>query len=282
MASLRDIRKRIRSVQSTQKITSAMKMVAAARLRRAQDRVQQSMPYAEKIEELLRELASSASSDLHPLLQVRPVNKRLLVVFTSDRGLCGAYNANILRRADKELREDSNLSLLTVGRKAITYFNRRKGNVAESMSDYWKQFSYESASALAKSLAEKFVTEQFDQVDVLFSKFVSVMTQRAELMTLVPIPRRSEEQTEQVDQIFEPDREGIVKELVPRAVDIRLYVASLNALASELGARMTAMDSATRNSEEMIDRLTLDMNRARQSAITTELMEIIGGAEALK
>jgi len=282
MASLRDIRKRIRSVKSTQKITRAMKMVAAARLRRAQQRVTDATPYAEKMEELLIDLAAAAPSSVHPLLAERQIKKRALVVFSSDRGLCGGFNANLLRATEKELKEDLPTSLITIGRKATQYFRRKKADIYEEQTDFWQGFTYEKAAALANKLGHLFTVGTFDRVDIFYSRFMSVITQRPTMVTIVPIPRVERDEAASTDQLYEPDQGSILRELLPRALEVRFYVACLNSLAGELGARMTAMDSATRNSEEMIDKLTLHMNRARQASITTELMEIISGSEAMK
>ncbi|HLG20457.1 MAG TPA: ATP synthase F1 subunit gamma [Bdellovibrionota bacterium] len=282
MANLRVIRKRIRTVASTRKITKAMKMVAAAQFRRFEDRVRQATPYAQKLDELLLDLRRSVRTAVHPLLEERPVQKRALVVFTSDRGLCGAFNANVLRQLEREMTENPATILVPAGRKGIGYVTRRNYPLLRSVNDLWGKYTFEKAAALADELVQGFVEKKYDRIDLLFSEFRSVISQRPKKMTLAPIAAQQSDGESVLPPIYEPNREEILKALVPRAIRIRFYVAGLNSLASEFGARMTAMDSATRNAGEMIDKLTLDMNRARQATITKELMEIIAGAEALK
>jgi len=274
MATTRDIRKRIRSVGNTQKITRAMKMVAAARFRRAQERVHQAAPYAEKIEELLADMSRDAG---HPLFTARPVERRALVIFTSDRGLCGSFNAGLIRRVEREAAE-----LILIGRKAISYFSRRSVKVAKTLPAFWGSFSYANVAAFASELAGSFADGTFDQIDLAYNHFVSVITQRPKIVTLVPMTPVAQKAEPSGERLYEPDRDSILNVLVPRALEVRVYAACLHSLASEHGARMTAMDSATRNAKEMIDSLTLAMNRARQATITKELVEIISGAEALK
>lgn len=253
-------------------------MVAAARLRRAQDKVAQATPYAHKIDELL---ASLAGSGAHPLLGARPVTRRLIIVLSSDRGLCGSFNAQVLRVAEKEMSAEGTTSI-PIGRKALGFFARRNFQVQKTVDGFWANFSYAEASSLARSLTELFLNGDVDQVDVLYNEYVSVITQRPKIVTLLPLAQPSENVGVEVDYIFEPSREALLAALVPRAIETRLYLSCLNSQASEFGARMTAMDSATRNAGEMIDTLTLKMNRARQAIITKELVEIISGAEAQK
>lgn len=259
-------------------------MVAAARLRRAQNSVEQSRPYAKTIEELLQNLASALPEDIHPFLQKRSVAKRGLVILSSDRGLCGAFNAGLFRVAEKELQEETSTVSIRIGRKAKSYFSNGSF-IFHDTEDFWRSFSQEKAAEIFNELAKSFLEGALDQVDILYNEFVSVMTQRPRLETLFPFsPEKKTESTGEVETsfIFEPSREEIVKALVPRAAEMKFYVACLNSLASEFGARMTAMDSATRNAGEMIDDLTLTMNRVRQAGITKELVEIISGAEAIK
>lgn len=282
MASIRDIRKRIRSVNSTVKITKAMKMVAAARFRRAQASVEQSRPYATKIQELLRDLSGALPQSIHPYLVQKTEGKRVLVVFSSDRGLCGAFNSNVFRRAEAELRADPTILVVPVGKKAIGYFGRRKYTVLKNVSDLWPAFGFSTSTALVKELATQFESKEIRQVDLLFNEFVSVITQRPKMETLLPIRKPETGEALPKSYEFEPSREEIVRGLIPKAVEVRFYLTCLNSLASEFGARMTAMDSASRNARDMIDTLTLSMNRVRQATITKELMEIISGAEALK
>jgi F-type H+-transporting ATPase subunit gamma len=269
-------------VASTQKITKAMKMVAAAKLRRAQQAVEQSRPYSAKVEELLTALAPAVPTGTHPLLGGRPVEKRALVVMSSDRGLCGSFNSGILRRAEKELRESPSTTLIPLGKKATVFFTKRNAEIFKRVDGFWHSLTYQKSEDLLKELAHGYLEGQFDRVDVLYNEFVSVISQKPKLISLLPIPAIAPANTETKDFIFEPGRDEIVKALVPKVIGVRFYAACLNSQASEHGARMTSMDSATRNASEMIDSLTLTMNRVRQATITKELMEIISGAEALK
>jgi len=282
MAGLRTIRTRIKSVASTQKITKAMKMVAAARLRRSQQAVEQSKPYNLKVEEFLSSLAPSVPPTVHPYLQSREVKKRLLVVFSSDRGLCGSFNANLLRRADRETKADIMTECVVVGRKGNAFALRRQWKVYKRWETFWQEFSYETSEKCMLELSNLFLGQEFDQVDLMYNEFLSVISQKPKLTTLFPLTVQSKSDEAKVDYIYEPSLEEIVKALIPKVANVRFYSAALHSMASEYGARMTAMDSATRNAGEMIDNLTLTMNRVRQAAITKELMEIISGAEALK
>jgi F-type H+-transporting ATPase subunit gamma len=283
MANLRAIRNRIRSVTSTQKITKAMKMVAAARFRRAQQAVQQSRPYSRKAEELLTPLLATVSKAAHPYLTERPVQKRALVVMTSDRGLCGSFNHSILRRLEEELRDKGvQTHVVPLGKKAAQFVAKRKISTILKPEGFWTGFTYDRAAALTDELAKAFVEGGVDRVDLLYNEFVSVISQKPKLVTILPLVAPEAAGEGQAETIYEPGLAELVAALVPKMVNVRLYSACLNSLASEFGARMTAMDSATRNATEMIDRLTLHMNRARQATITNELMEIISGAEALR
>jgi F-type H+-transporting ATPase subunit gamma len=288
MPNLSAIRKRIRTVASTQKITKAMKMVAAARFRRAQEREAQAKPYAETINQLLEDLSTTIPSGVHPLLGGRPVKKRALIVLSSDRGLCGAFNSNLFRFVERELiaMPEVSTALVLVGRKANQYFGKKTVDVLRREPKFWVNFRHETAAALADDLAKQYLENVIDRVDIAYNEFISVISQKPTLIQLLPIAT-SEKQVVSAPEvdipyIFEPNREDIVKALVPKAVEVRFFVPCLNSQASEYGARMTAMDSATRNAGEMIDTLTLSMNRARQANITRELMEIISGAEAIK
>jgi len=277
--SLRTIRKRIKSVGSTQKITKAMKMVAAAQFRRSQEAAVQARPYAAAIDELVRGLSGAGMT--HPLMAVRPVKTRLLVVLSSDRGLCAAFNGNVLREADLEMKRGIPTLLLSAGKRGSAYLNRRYRNQLQVEAGFWTEFQYGKAAALAARLTESFLAGTYDRVDVLYSEFKSVIYQKPVVATLLPIEPPAAGAAS-ADYIYEPSREEILEKLIPRAVTVKFYNACMNSLAGEHGARMTAMDSASRNAEEMIDDLTLKLNRARQATITKELMEIIGGAEALK
>lgn len=286
MASIRDIRKRIRSVQSTKKITKAMKMVAAAKLRRAQEAAEQSKPYAASINRLLQDLVAQGVGGDHPLLKAREVKKRLLVVFSSDRGLCGAFNSGLLRKVEKELQENTlPTQLVLIGKKATSYFSRKNYPIWKKVDGFWANFSHANASALSQELLTAFTSGEFDRVDLAYNEFISIMSQIPKVETFAPILMVENEHETQTSTeaapIFEPNKETILNALLPKAVEVRFYQPCLQSLASEYGARMSAMDSASRNAGEMIDGLTLTMNRVRQANITRELVEIISGAEAV-
>jgi F-type H+-transporting ATPase subunit gamma len=301
LANLKSIRKRISSVKSTQKITRAMKMVAAARLNRAQQRILALRPYAVKTGEVLAEVAAplpdqSEDGELsHPLLARRPEKNALFIVITSDRGLCGAFNTNILRMAERQWREreaaGQTVKFAVIGRKGRDYLRRRGAPVFHVFSGVWERLDLEQAREIARTALAPFVRGEVDAIYLVYNEFKSAMTQRvtAELLFPLPVPtgaaeraQASEEWARHREFLFESTRESVLERLVPMYVEISILRALLESMASELGARMTAMDSATKNASEMISRLTLEYNRARQAAITTELMEIIGGAEALR
>jgi F-type H+-transporting ATPase subunit gamma len=288
MATLKAIRKRIASVRNTQQITKAMKMVSAAKLRRAQDAAVQARPYAEKMAELLKNVASRVSSAAHPLLQSREEKRIHLVLFTSDRGLCGGYNANLIRAAEAFTREragDKEIEVTLVGRKGADYFRRRGANIAERYTDFLYQAPEELAAEIAQKLIGRFVNGEADAVYILYSRFRSALSQVPTLEKLLPVALAEAGDAnvqQQTEYLYEPGVQQLLASLLPRIVDVTMQRALLEATASEHGARMTAMDSASSNAAKMIGSLTLQMNRARQASITRELMEIIGTAEALK
>src|SRR5262245_53013777 len=287
MATLRDIQRRIRSVQSTQKITRAMKLVAAAKLRRAQERILAARPYATKMADLLGHLVVGAERDGHPLLQQREGPRRQIVIITADRGLAGAFNSNILRRAVELIRESSaaEVTLVVVGRKARDFFRRRPHTIKRDMIGFWDQLAYHHACDLADAFMQQYLDDELDEVVLLYNEFRSVALQRPVRVTLLPIPRAetaTDGAAEHVDYIYEPSAEGILGDLLPRHVRMQVYRALMESLAGEYGARMTAMEAATKNAKEMIEVLTIQYNKARQEKITKELLDIVGGAEALK
>jgi F-type H+-transporting ATPase subunit gamma len=283
MPSLKDLRKRIGSVRSTQQITNAMKMIAAARLRRAQEAAEQARPYAAKLTEMFTAVVAGLSEEAHPLLARREERRIDLVVLTSDRGLCGGFNSNLLRQSERFLREhqDREVRLGVVGRKGLDYYRRRRITPLAERTGVLNVGAVEVAREMAERVTARFAANETDAVYLLYSRFQSAITQIPTVVRLLPVETPSED-TAPVEYIFEPPRPELLARLLPRYVQTRLLQALLESNASELGARMTAMDNATRNASEMIDRLTLSMNRARQAAITTELMEIVSGAEALK
>ena len=289
MATLQDIRRRIRSVQSTQKITRAMKLVAAAKLRRAQERVLSARPYATKMAELLGHLVSAADTtrDGAPsLLTHREGPKRQIVIITSDRGLAGAFNSNVLRRSLEFIRtsNEPDVTLVVVGRKARDFYRRRPWTIKRDMIGFWDHLAYSHASELADYLMQNYLGGEVDEVWLMYNEFRSVAVQRPVHQQLLPIPQSEagEDAAPTVEYTYEPSPEAILSDLLPRHVRMQVYRALMESLAGEYGARMTAMEAATKNAKEMIDVLTIQYNKARQEKITKELLDIVGGAEALK
>jgi F-type H+-transporting ATPase subunit gamma len=285
MASLKSIRKRINSVKSTHQITKAMKMVAAAKLRRAQEDVLAARPYAKKLAEVLQRLAGSGGNAGHPLLGKEKTEKVLLVVISSDRGLCGGFNANICKAAEAFAREHSSrypeISLMTIGRKANEYLRRRM-TVRKNYANILSTPNYQTAALIGQELIEGYTTDEYDAVFLLYNAFKSALTQTITVTQVLPIqPPERPEQEFLPEAIYEPSKGELFAELFPKNIEVQLFHAMLESIASEHGARMTAMDSATKNATEMIDKLTLQYNRARQAAITTELVEIISGAQSV-
>lgn len=286
MASLKSIKKRIVSVKNTRQITKAMKMVSAAKLRRAQENVVAARPYAKKLGEVLDRLAKSQDENGNPLLQKRISQKALLVVVTSDRGLCGGFNANICKAAERFIREKkgefAEISVMTIGRKGYEFLKNRQ-KIHKNYGNILSNLSYPTAALLAQEVIEGYIAEEYDEVYLLFNAFRSVMSQDITLQQLLPIvPEVSADEEYAPEYIYEPSKGELLAELLPKHIEVQMFKALLESVASEHGARMTAMDSASKNATEMIGKLTLQYNRARQAAITTELMEIISGAESIK
>jgi F-type H+-transporting ATPase subunit gamma len=286
MATLKAIRKRISSIRNTQQITKAMKMVSAAKLRRAQEAALAARPYADKMAELLRNVAARVSRDAHPLLRGREEKKIHLVLFTSDRGLCGGYNANLIRAAEAFMRREGagkEINLVLVGRKGAEHFRRRRATIADRHINILATPAEELAAVVAEKAIDRFVQGETDAVYILYSRFRSALSQVPTLEKLLPVALPETENTDQLTEyLYEPSVEAILASLLPRMAEVAIFRAFLEATASEHGARMTAMDSATSNASKMMGTLTLQMNRARQASITRELMEIVGTAEALK
>jgi F-type H+-transporting ATPase subunit gamma len=286
MASLKIIRKRITSVKNTAKITKAMKMVSAAKLRRAQDAATAARPYADKLADLLRNVAARVEGSTHPLLQARPEERTVhLLLVTADRGLCGAYNTNLIRKAEAFLEERGRdrVRLTLVGRRGFDYFKKRGVNIIDKHINLFGGPTSQLAQAIGEKLAREFADGSSDGVYLIYSHFRSALVQAPTLERLLPISAEATAaDTQALDYLYEPDAEILLGRLLRQYVTVLIHRAFLEANASEHAARMTAMDSATSNASEMINRLTLDMNRARQATITKELMEIVGGAEALK
>jgi F-type H+-transporting ATPase subunit gamma len=286
MATLKVIRKRIASVKSTQQITKAMKMVAAAKLRRAQEAAIQARPYAEKLGDLLRNVAARVGEESHPLLATRAEERKVdLLLVTSDRGLCGGMNANLIRMATDFIKErgtNTHVRLILVGRKGYDHFKKRPVDIAEYHINLVGGPSHELAFRIATRLGQDFAAGESDGAYVIYTKFRSTLSQVATFEQLLPLRRDVEGGGDLIEYIYEPNLVALLDRLLRQYVTALVGRAFLESIASEHAARMTAMGSATTNASEMIDRLTLAMNRARQATITRELMEIVGGAEALK
>lgn len=286
MPTLKAIRRRIGSIRNTQQITKAMKMVSAAKLRRAQDAVMRARPYAEKMAALLKNLSQRVSAEAHPLLSGREEKRVHLVLVTADRGLCGSYNAGLIRAAERFIGEQAaprEVELTVAGRKGADYFRRRKVEIADRYLNLWGRNSEELAAEMAEKMIGRFAQEQADAVYILYSRFRSALSQMPTLERLIPVvPGDEGGEGQPTEYLFEPGLEALLSSLLPKVVEVGIYHALLEAAASEHGARMTAMDSATSNAGDMISSLTLQMNRARQAAITKELMEVVSTAEALK
>ena len=288
MPSLKSIKKRIASVKNTGQITKAMKMVSAAKLRRAQENVVAARPYAKKLSEVLGRLSGNVPSDCSPLIQRREdSNKALLVVITSDRGLCGGFNANLCKAADRFMKEHkdsfSEIKIMALGKKGNDFMKRRH-SVWKSHVGLLSALNYQTAALLAQEIIEGYIAEEYDEVHVVYNEFRSVMTQEITFAQLLPVtpPAADNEAVEPREYIYEPDQAELLAELLPKHIEVQIFKTLLETVAGDHGARMTAMDSASKNAKEMIGKLTLIYNRARQAAITKELMEIISGAESVK
>ena len=287
MANLKEIKRRIQSVKNTQQITKAMKLVAASKLRKAQQAILDARPYAIKMMDVINHLAARCNSDLHPLLDDREGKRTLLLIITSDKGLCGGFNGSIIRKTAQYLKDNdqNENSLIVAGKKGNDIFSNRPVTIVEDLVGWTKDFDYLKAQAIGENLAKMFSENKIDKVLVVYNEFKSVMQQEVIVEQLLPVvPEKMEQGKDSVamDYIYEPDEETILNVLLKRYIADVVYRAFLESSASEHGARMTAMDSASRNAGEMIDGLTLTYNKARQAYITKELIEIVNGAEALK
>jgi F-type H+-transporting ATPase subunit gamma len=284
MSTLRALRRRIRSVESTQQITKAMEMVAAAKLRRAQLRAHAARPYAVKITQMLENLAGAASELDHPLFQPREPKTTVLVVVTGDRGLSGAYNTNVIRAAEQRLRQApaGTLKLMVLGRKGRDYFKRRQWPVIAYHTPLPTEASLEFARERTDDLIARYLSGEVDRVEILYTQFVTAMTRRITTEKFLPVAPEKKKAETAAEPIFEPDAETILAELLPRYATAKLFAALADALASQHAAQMIAMGAARKNAGELIDALVLQRNRLRQAVITKELLDIVGGAEALK
>ena len=282
MANLKEIRNRISSVSSTMQITSAMKMVSAAKLKKAQDAITAMRPYSNKLTEILQGLSSSIDSD-NKYAQKRSVKKVLIVSITSNRGLCGGFNSNIFKKSTElasSVYNDSDVSFVAIGKKGNDFL-QKSFNVESNHIDIFDNLNMQSVSLIAESLMEKFVNEDFDKIDIIYNKFKNAATQVVVNEQFLPISDIEEDASNNTDYIFEPSKTEIIEELIPKSLKNQLFKAIRDSWASEHGARMTAMHKATDNATELRDQLKLAYNQARQAAITNEILEIVGGAEAL-
>ncbi|TSA25765.1 MAG: ATP synthase F1 subunit gamma [Ignavibacteriales bacterium] len=292
MATLRDIKSRIKGVKNTQQITKAMKMVAAARLRRAQENIVNAKPYSRKIAEMLQHLLNVEKNFSNPLLMEREVKKISLIVVTSDRGLCGGFNMNIIRKTEEIIKDQyadyhqsGNLLLYCVGKKGNDYFTKRNYKVEGSYPGIFSNLKFEFASGLIKELTSKYISGETDKVLVIYNEFKSVIQQKTtveQLFPIKPFETNVNEPIHDTDYIYEPDKVNIINKLLPKHLNAQMWTALLDSYAAELGARMTAMDMATENAKELIRSLNLTYNKVRQASITKEILEIVSGANALK
>lgn len=291
MATLRDIKSRIKGVKNTQQITKAMKMVAAARLRRAQENIVNAKPYSRKIAEMLQHLLNVEKNFSNPLFIEREVKKISLIVVTSDRGLCGGFNMNIIRKAEEMINDQfadylksGNLMLYCVGKKGNDHFTKRNFKVEGSYPGIFSNLKFEFASGLIKELTSKYISGETDKILVIYNEFKSVIQQKTtveQLFPIKPFETKVNEPAQDIDYIYEPDRASIINKLLPKHLNAQMWTALLDSYAAELGARMTAMDMATENAKELIRSLNLTYNKVRQASITKEILEIVSGANAL-
>jgi F-type H+-transporting ATPase subunit gamma len=282
MANLKDIRDRIKSVKSIQKVTKAMKMVAAAKMRRAQERMEESRPYSNSLVEVIQHLLPDIDRDALPLLDVRDVKRKAYVVVSADRGLAGAFNTNLLKVAQKEIDSfgKEKVDLFCIGKKARDHFKRREYNIITSHVDFWADMEFNSAITIGRSIIEYFTSGKVDEIHVVYNYFINVGQQQVKSEVLLPLVYEENNGVTH-DRLYEPSKEELVSSLIPRHLNVQMWKYLLESYASEQAARMLAMENATSNSQDMIKDLTLKFNKARQAAITTEMLEIVSGAEAL-
>ena len=282
MANLKDIRNRIKSVKSIQKVTKAMKMVAAAKMRRAQERMEESRPYSNSLAEVIQHLLPDIDRDALPLLDVRDVKRKAYVVVSADRGLAGAFNTNLLKVAQKEIDSfgKEKVDLFCIGKKARDHFKRREYNIITSHVDFWADMEFNSAITIGRSIIEHFTSGKVDEIHVVYNYFINVGQQEVKSEVLLPLIYEEKNGVTH-DRLYEPSKEELVSSLIPRHLNVQMWKYLLESYASEQAARMLSMENATTNAQDMIKDLTLEFNKARQAAITTEMLEIVSGAEAL-
>ena len=287
MANLKEIRSRIKSVKNIQKVTKAMKMVAAAKLRKAQENMEKARPYENRLKELISNLVQDVNTESIALLKSKNQIKSIgFIIVTGDRGLAASFNTNIIKKAEEEINKinKENAQLICIGKKGYEYFNKRNYNVVKNYTDFWNNLTFNKAINIGEEVKKLFLSNDVDEVKVIFNYFKNVATQEVIFESLLPInPERNNENLSKNcdDIIFEPSKEEILKILIPKHLNTQIWKYLLESFASEQGARMVAMENATENAGDMISDLTLEFNKARQTAITTEMLEIVGGAEAL-
>jgi len=285
LATLKEIRVRLKSVKNIQKITKAMKMVSAAKMRKAQDKILSTRPYAYKLSELMSQLVELASISEHPLTEEREIKKKLVILVTADRGLCGAFNSNIIKYTVNHLNEvGKDTALVTIGKKGFDFFSKRKYNVVKNYPGVFQNLNIQSSNEIVSYMKDLFISGEYDFIEIIYNEFKSIIKQNIVTETLLPFKKKetTDKKLQNVNFIFEPEAKKILQELIPKELNIQFWKALLESNASEQGARMTAMDAATNNAGDLIQSLNLSYNRARQESITIELLEIVSGAEALK
>jgi F-type H+-transporting ATPase subunit gamma len=286
VANLKDIRDQIKSVKSIQKVTKAMKMVAAAKMRRAQENMEQARPYTSKLNNMLNSLIPEIDRSILPELEIRAeINHKLFVVITADRGLAGAFNSNVIKMAQKAIDDfgrDKSV-LICIGKKSLSHFKIRKYNIIEDYIDFWSELGFQHAISMGEKIISHFISGEADEVQVIYNKFINVGKQEVQHEKFLPLTYDSQDESSSMmtDRIYEPSKESVVKVMVPKYLNTQIWQYLLESFASEQAARMLAMENATTNAEDMIKDLSLKFNKARQSAITTEMLEIVSGAEAL-
>ena len=283
MANLKDIRNRIKSVKSIQKVTKAMKMVAVAKMRRAQERMEEARPYSKRLAEVINHLLPDVDRNFMPLLDVREIKRVGYVVVSSDRGLAGSFNTSVLKTAQAEIEiiGKKNVDVFCIGKKARDHFKRRNYNIIESHVEFWNELKFGNALAIGTGIITHFTQKYVDEIHVVYNEFVNVASQHVVSERLLPLIFESDKKPI-IDRLYEPNKDDLVKSLIPRHLNIQMWKYLLESYASEQAARMLAMENATGNAEDMIKELTLEFNKARQAAITKEMLEIVSGAEALQ
>ena len=283
MANLKSLQERIKSVSSIQQVTKAMKMVAAAKVKKAQDKMEISRPYSKNTQDMICRILPQVSNDNIALVSKRKVSKTALIIITSDRGFAGSFNSSVIRLAEKEIEKlgKDKVQLFCLGKKSSEYFSKRNYNVVQSFYDFWKDMTFDTASDIAETFISAFKNHEVDEVNVIYNRFKTLASQDLMMEKVLPIDFTEDYNPKDYNYDYEPNKESIVKSLLPKHLKVQMWQQMLESYSSEEAARMIAMDNATENAKEIIKELKLEFNKARQAAITTEMLEIVGGAEAL-